>query len=122
MKGIVLLWLITHSMVAVSAEPRFHLCTTYVEHVIQGQQAAHGWPVHLKLTATGTTHFQHFTERNLGHMSRVVVNDRVFLRATIEATATDHLVALFASKETASEWHQALTEELPTSPCGTGQP
>ena len=119
MKWIATLLLLTPSIAAAETEPEFHLCAHYVQKSEVGEQAGGGWPVIVKLTALGTKSFEKFTEANVGRMSRIIVDGRQFLRATIrEPISEGTLYGEFSSREIASAWQRAFVDESTSAPCG----
>jgi len=119
MKWVAILLLFTPGAVLAETELDFHLCSAYVQQSAVGTQIENEWPVHVKLTELGATSFENFTEANFGRMSRVIVDGRVFSRATIWATVPSGTVhGKFSSQEVAKAWQRTLVGELPAAPCG----
>lgn len=119
MKWIAILLLVTPGVVVAETELDFHLCSAYVEQSTAGAQTESGWPVHVKLTKLGATRFETFTEANIGSMSRLVVGDREFLRATMWVPiSSGNIHGTFSSQEVATAWQRTLAGELPAVPCG----
>lgn len=118
---IAILLLVIPSFVTAEAELDFHLCSAYVQQSAVGAQTESGWPVHVKLTKVGAKSFERFTESNSGSMTRFVVGDREFLRATIWVPiSSGDLHRAFSSKEVATAWQRTLAGKLPAAPCGAG--
>ncbi len=121
MNWIAIFLLVTPCVALSEAELDFHLCSAYVEQSVAGAQTESGWPVHVKLTKVGATSFERFTESNIGSMSRLVVGDREFLRATIWVPiSSGDLHRAFSSQEVATAWQRTLAGKLPAAPCGAG--
>jgi hypothetical protein len=100
-------------------EPKFHLCSSYVEESAVGEQSDPGWPVFVKLTEAGAASFQAFTEANTGKTIRIFVGRREFSRATVwEPVPGGKLRGIFSSQEVAADWQRTLTDDLPAAPCG----
>lgn len=119
MKWIAILLLATPATALAEAERAFHLCSTYVQEAVVGEQTDRGWPVFVKLTDQGATSFEAFTAAHPGQMGRIVVGDRVFLRATMAASISSGRVrGTFSSRDDALAWQRTLTEQLPAAPCG----
>ncbi|WP_406565106.1 SecDF P1 head subdomain-containing protein [Marinobacter vulgaris] len=119
MKWVATLLLVTPGAVLAETELDFHLCSAYVQQSAVGTQIESEWPVHVKLTELGTTSFARFTDANIGRMSRIIVDGRVFLRATIWTPITSGtLQGQFSSRDVANAWQRTFAGELPPSPCG----
>ncbi|MFB2765637.1 MULTISPECIES: SecDF P1 head subdomain-containing protein [Marinobacter] len=121
MKWIAILLLVTPGIVVAETELEFHLCSAYVEQSAVGAQTESGWPVRVKLTQQGATSFERFTEANIGRMSRLVVGDREFFRATMWVPiSSGSIYGAFSSQEAAIAWQRTLAGKLPAAPCGAG--
>ncbi|WP_273045861.1 hypothetical protein [Marinobacter flavimaris] len=120
MKWIPVLLLSTPAIAVAETELEFHLCSPYVQKSAVGEQTdLGGWPVFVKLTEIGAASFETFTAANSGRMSRIVVDGREFLRATMWAPISGgSLKGTFSSQEVATAWQRALADKLPASPCG----
>ena len=119
MKWFATFLLVTPGAVLAETELDFHLCSAYVHQSAVGAQTENEWLVHVKLTELGATSFERFIEANIGRMSRVIVDGRVFLRATIWAPiSSGTLRGKFSSREVANDWQRTFTGELLASPCG----
>lgn len=119
MKWIVALLLIIPGAVLAETEPDFHLCSAYVHQSVVGTQTENEWLVHVKLTELGATSFERFTDANIGRMARVIVDGRVFLRATIWAPIPSGTFQVkFSSRADTNAWQRTLAGQLQASPCG----
>lgn len=119
MKWMAILLLVTPATALAETELKFHLCSSYVQESVVGEQTDRGWPVFIKLTELGATSFEKFAESNGSKMSRIVVGGREFLRATIWApTLGGNLREIFSSREVAMAWQRTLADKLPAEPCG----
>jgi preprotein translocase subunit SecD len=121
MRWIVVLFLGFPGIGLAETEPKFYLCSQFLEKSVIGEKTDFGWPVFVKLTEVGTTSLAAFTEANPGKMTRIVVGDRKFLRTTISTPITSgNLHGTFSSEEVATDWQRTLAGQLPTAPCGAG--
>lgn len=121
MKWVATLLLVTPGALLAETELDFHLCSAYVQQSAVGTQIENEWTVHVKLTKVGATSFERFTEANIGRMSRLVVGDQEFLRATILGPMSNgDLHGAFSSQEVATAWQRTLAGKLPAAPCGAG--
>jgi preprotein translocase subunit SecD len=119
MKWVAIPLLVNPGAAPAETELDFHLCSAYVQQSAAGAQIENRWPVHVKLTELGATSFERFTDANIGRMSRVIVDGRVFLRVTIWASIpSGTLQGEFSSEAAANAWQRTLAGQLPASPCG----
>jgi len=121
MKWVATLLLVTPGALLAETELDFHLCSAYVQQSAVGTQIENEWTVHVKLTKVGATSFERFTEANIGRMSRLVVGDREFFRATMWVPiSSGSIYGAFSSQEAAIAWQRTLAGKLPAAPCGAG--
>lgn len=121
MNWVAVLLLVIPALSVAETELDFHLCSTYLQKSVLGEQTEHGWPVFIKLTETGATSFEEFTEAKVGRMSRIVVGSREFLRATIQVPVSSGVLQRsFSSQLVAMAWQRTLESKLPAAPCGAG--
>jgi len=119
MKWIAIFLLVGPGIVLAESDLVFHLCSTNVQQAVVGEETNDGWPVFVKLTEEGATHFESFTETNIGSISRIVANGQTFLNVTIQAPISGGVLQqTFSSEDVALTWQQTLTEGLPAAPCG----
>lgn len=119
LRWVATLMLITPGAALAESELDFHLCSAYVQQSAVGTHIKDEWPVRVKLTEIGATSFEHFTDANIGRISRIILDGRVFLRATILAPiSSGTLQGRFSSQNIANAWQRTFAEELPIFPCG----